>query len=1467
MPDPAPETAAKKPVKPSSRLVPPGIVALLALLGLLLVLRQPPAALVDALLPWLDETVETAVGVPVEFKGVTGVRLGLLQQEATVAGFRLAESFERPDKTFVAAQTVRIRWHALSYLLGNPSPITVELDRPDIRLRLDAQGRFGFSPKASGEPSGPMPHGPDIALRWRGAQVHWLDEKAKVGLQVDLPTGTATLADFRRLVWDFAGTLGPGSLASKGALNLETGKGDASLTLAGADVRPFLAYAPELPLKPVKGLIDGQAQIAWQDWDFAPLTLRASGKLAAAATSEHWKGLAKAEGRWRLDSTRVALEPLIVQLAGQTVKLAGTVRWEPTLRYDLKATGDGLALDKLAAALPALDGQPLTGRADLHATISGEQPQVQGRLDGTGLGWGDFRTGRSQSRFVLDADGIVVTGDAGLADGRLDHTVRVGWGERPELRGDVQLSGIRLAKLSPALSDVGGTVSGSLHLAGSPADPTLRARLRGDALKLQAGLPPLDGLVVSADGTLKAGHADLTTRLAGGTGRVQAAWQGDALSAKWQLHDVSAAALRSWAPDLHAGRFDVQGQANASRAAISRDWRQFQATTSLRVADARWQTYPAVGGEVTGQWRLGRWEADGHLQTGPDRVTLKADGVQPTKGPASLRVNWDGRVANLGRWLPQPQDWERGEVLTTGVLRYAGDWAGQAELRVPQLTHARGSIGSGRLAVTLADRRVSIAQGQWQHGREQITLGGHVDLLADPVLALNLRLEQADLKHLLTAYESFTATKVTPAALPATLPVTDRLPRLDRRPAVLNRTDLRQGLPERIPLLEVLEYWQPIARLYPPMQSTDADGGDELPIGGKVTAYLGLRGKASDPSVRGSLSIADAFVDQHRIASVQATGRWARTDWDLDALEVITGNGGRLKAEGEVRAGQLTFEAIGNQVDLAPLELLMAPYGYVLNGAADLLLSVSGRVDDPQALLSLTVDHGKLNAQPFDQLSVVASMADRRLELTHVGFRQGTKQAIATGTVPLQTNQPISLYLRAEDESLGLLSLFTDRAEWLDGSGYFSLHVKGTPQEPRLDGRLALRNARLYLPSMGETLDAISGDVLLTYREVPTTLPGGGQGLRVINEVRVNDLTSTYNGGQVVVAGSIELPWRHEPGFWGLRVTAKDIGIRRGGLYDGTASASLTIRNELSDPVISGKVVLAKGTSALRSGSTTTTELSTVGSTKSAPLPFRISNLRVELGEEFWVKTPIFEMQPHGMIVVDWRNLADSPTIRGELVSTKGHIYLTSYQFKIVKAQADFVVREFDRDVSPINPRLTMVIAGSIPNPRSATRNMVPVEGHLTAFLENLETQNAFKLEWRNSAGLSDEEITKVVTGRTIADVASGNIDQVASDISPLLTQALFDPITDRIAQVLQLDEINVGLGNSLSDPAFRVALTKPLFNGLSVGFSRVFSTQPVTTYSLRYRVFNNWSLLYEFEDPRDRTTLGTVSTQFNARF
>ncbi|MBC7544768.1 MAG: translocation/assembly module TamB domain-containing protein [Candidatus Sericytochromatia bacterium] len=1478
-PTDAPPEVSPSPASPRFRL-PKRFAVLAIVIALLLVIRHPPAFLLEGFRPQIATYLSKAIGVPVRLGRIESVTLGLFRQEAVFSGFTMAESPSRPDATFVGADRIELRWRAIYALLGEKIPIEAVLMHPHVNLRLDKTGKFGFAPKPKdpNAPPGEYPHGPDIAVRWEQGTVDWDDEKAKIHVATQLPQGDATLGDLRHLSLKTAGTVSGGTLIAKASADLKTGDGSADLSFDKLNALPFLAYSPKLPIRVVKGQLDGSAKAQWLKWGEKSLSLRATGLIDTTLRSAQWRGPLTGKGRFRMTEAMVAFDALEARLADQPVRVKGSVRWKPKLFYDLTAQGDELAVAKLAKAIPGLESQPLTGVATLTAKLRGERFEMTGNLGGRGLGFGPYTTGRTTGTFRLTETGITLDPRTTFGGGTVQTRVAVTWKGPVRMTVDADMQQIGLKSLIPGLKGGSDTINGHIRLAGAPNALTITADVTGD-YGLPSHLPPLRDIRISGGGTVDRGQARLTGSLSTGTLAVDARWGGDRLAGEVVIANVPATVLRPWVPDINGGGLGLQGAVRASRQAGTADWRAFVANGTMTVAGLSMRDRPVANADHRWGWERGAWHLDGNWRAGPDRLKFASLGLMAKNpiGVPPLRLSWQGDVVNVAAWLPAT-DVQRGTGHTDGNIRHAGGWSGEAKLRIGTMSVHEADLGAGRIHVRLAGDNLKVVEGLWQRGEEKLLLSGDVGLAGpSPRLGLQARIEQGNLENLIKQYRTFTRTVPAPKPLPLNLPVTDRLPRLDRRPAVINAPDLRRNLPERIPVLAVLDYWMPIARMYPPVQEVGTGtgpGNGDVPIRGKISAYVRITGMVKAPIITGSVALADVRVDDYAVASARLRGQWAGSRWDLSDLTVLSGNGGVLHAKGAVDGGKVTLTANGDDIDLGLLKPVMAPYGYALTGAADILLDVSGTTARPKAIMSLTVNHGRLNNQPFDVLDVLTGLENNVVDVTRLLLRQGKKDASLSGTIPLSVYQPMDITVRATDDSLGLISLVTRQAEWLSGKGLFTLSLTGTPQEPKMDGRLVLKDGRVYLPGLGETIDNLQGTVLLTHESVPASrnlAEGIGAGrTRIQNAVRMDNLTGRYNGGKVAISGSIDLPWRHEPGFWGLRVDVTDVAIRRGGLYDGLASAALTIRNELSDPVISGKVVLAKGTTSLSTGTASTVSAGASTTKKSAPPPVRISNLKVEVGNEFWVRTPIFELQPHGTVTIDWRNMADMPIVRGSLLSNKGMLTLTSYQFKVIQAKADFVdvrLGDFDQQASPINPKLDMTITGSIPNPRTTDGRPVPVEGHLSAFLENLETRGNIKLTWKNDAGLGDDEINRVVSSSAISDVASGDIGKLAGNMSPLVTRALFDPITDRLAQLLTLDEVNVGLGSSLADPAFRVAVSKPLFGNFSLGLSRVFAAQPITNFSLRYRVFNNWSLQYEYEDPKDKSAFGTVSTQWNTKF
>ena len=445
--------------------------------------------------------------------------------------------------------------------------------------------------------------------------------------------------------------------------------------------------------------------------------VRADADLGVAGALERWAvagGATLRRGREqatvRIDGrgtrSQLALRSLQAAMPQGRLDATGLLRWSPQLAWRADAR---LAGFDPGYFVPGWDGA-IDGRLDGHGTQDArgrlqarvEVPRLGGRLRGRPL--------QGHGRFSLD--GGAVAGQLALAlgrsrvdaRGRLDGTLAL----------DARFAPLHLDDLLP---HAGGTLEGTLHLAGPRDAPDIEAQLRGSALAF-AGYRA---------GTLDA-HGRLPWRRGSGTLAVDARdlVAGAALA---RVHVAARGAVEDLQFDAQASGAPGALSATASLARRNGRWQGTLARLQLAPArGAHWSLQaPARFAQAGNGWRL----ASSCLR-GSDGGTLCASADWPRHG-----VDLDGSALPLALatpWLPPRSDGRpwllHGDIALQAQLRPARPaWRGTLHatsaaggLRNSERAR-RDLVGYSQLALdaTFDPQRVTATLGAGLDG------GGRVD--------------------------------------------------------------------------------------------------------------------------------------------------------------------------------------------------------------------------------------------------------------------------------------------------------------------------------------------------------------------------------------------------------------------------------------------------------------------------------------------------------------------------------------------------------------------------------------------------------------------------------------------------------------------------------------------------------------------------------------------------------------------
>jgi autotransporter translocation and assembly factor TamB len=410
------------------------------------------------------------------------------------------------------------------------------------------------------------------------------------------------------------------------------------------------------------------------------------------------------------------------------------------------------------------------------------------------------------------------------------------------------------------------------------------------------------------------------------------------------------------------------------------------------------------------------------------------------------------------------------------------------------------------------------------------------------------------------------------------------------------------------------------------------------------------------------------LVLPRRTWALTQPGRFQLSDerLDLSPLVLAAGDGaGLIRLAGSLpRAGEGSLEASVLGLDLRDVYALLQRDTSSIAGTLQLDVTVGGTAAEPTlwgtgSVADLLVgDLGSPFAQGF------FNYRDRRLDANLLLWKTGKQVLHLSAALPVdlalatvsrrQLPGPLQIRAVADSTELSVLEAFSRNLRRVRGRLDADVEIAGTWEEPRLGGRLAIRDGAATVPGLGvrysglRTAIRFEGDSLM----IDSLVVDGGQGsLRATGTVRLEDLARPV------------LDLRFQPRRFRV------IDVRRFLTLD--ATGQLALRGPLMNARLRGRVtadqaelhfadLLTKrivdlenpGDSGLIDLDLVRTERLGADFQSRFLDSLRIDTLQVRMGQNVWLRSGEANIQLDGAITVD--KLRDSYRVDGELSALRG---------------------------------------------------------------------------------------------------------------------------------------------------------------------------------------------------------------------
>lgn len=1159
--------------------------------------------------------------------------------------------------------------------------------------------------------------------------------------------------------------------------------------------------------------------------------------------------------RFQLDA------PLVRVTDIQAVPVAGGVI-KGQARYNLGPAGRGLVANLQAQNVPGdaiarLYGVAETvtvGRVNAQAQISGPpgnlETAVQFRApEATYATTGEVvvREGRTFLRnIVAQVAGGTVRASGQIVDGLLQANVNTAGVPlrqfsqqlRGQLSGQLQVAG-PVAALRPENIRAQGKLRFSQGLSLIQEPITAQVRFNGENILVQEATAP----GFSANGLI-------ATRFRG-----PGAPQITALDLNVRADDYSLAALPAVGPTnvQLAGEADLVGRLTGSPTAPN--FNGSLVVTDLALNQIAFES--RLSGRIS---YSGERQLDLRLAGDQDRINLA---LGPNFQPESFYIRREEAIATGRRAGDQllvdveqfplaALNLQPGQLGPIAGLA-AGDFVynlqtrsltGDLEVERPSLGTLVGDRFVGQ--VRFADGVATLTGGELQLGQTRYQVSAQFIPGANPQFSGQVDVAQAEIQDILTALQFFDI---------------DDLRRGLQPPVYGNAADVQTvgvGAPEA-PLLTQLRRLSEIQTLIDQQVARREEASPLPPLAdllGKLNGQIRFAG-SQQAGVEANFSLRGQDVNWGRYAfdQVVADGRLADGTVSFSPLRIVSGE--RFAAfSGQLGQQQLVGQLVLNDI---PVEALNQFTDLPLDVAGNLdgSITLAGSLTNPQAQGQFSLDSAAFNGTTLRTAAATFAYRDARLNLNSTSYLEGSTEPVQiSGSIPyvlpfastLPATNQVNLDLYVQDEGLALLNLFTDQITWVNGQGVVNLQVRGTLEQPLVNGLVALDNATLRAQALAEPVTNATGTIRFNR-----------------DFIQVERLAGRFSDGQVVAAGILPIfdpaAGKAAAASTPLSISLQDLDLKLKGLFRGDVGGNLVVTGTAFSPVLGGTVQLSDGQVVLANlpqlqGTTSAPSGAETDSATAAPgfSGLQFNNLRVNLANDLQISyPPVLNFVASGDVLLNgsFENLRP----QGRVSFRQGQVNLFTTRFRLNRQEENYAQFLPNQGLDPfLNLNLITTVTEVVRPPVTeagivegrpvtalgaidSVRIRAEVEGQASELINNFRNT----VELSSSPGRSEEEIIGLIgggfantQGEGDATLALANIAGSAffSNIQGFLDNALGSRADFRLFPTLTPTET----GNSVL--GLGAELGYDITNRFTASILQVLTTpENPTQLNLRYQV------------------------------
>lgn len=660
-------------------------------------------------------------------------------------------------------------------------------------------------------------------------------------------------------------------------------------------------------------------------------------------------------------------------------------------------------------------------------------------------------------------------------------------------------------------------------------------------------------------------------------------------------------------------------------------------------------------------------------------------------------------------------------------------------------------------------------------------------------------------------------------------------------------------------------------------------GQSEQPIDGRLAFTLNANGTLTEPRADFASTISAITLGGVSLDSIVTRVRLRDTSVTIDTLHGH-GLGQRLTVSGALELGRDSSGALAfpddavvrgairsDSIDLRLFEVMLSE-GMTLAGRASLDMSWDGTMTDPNlrgqvdvrdvnfvpqpALDSITgfnlrmltrdtdftidTGYGAYNNMPFTLKGTASLVEFEKLRTDLRLVSQGFGSLQVRGTM---SADELDMDVRIDTLMLGLFEPFVAMVDTLDGTLSCDLTLRGSFEDPEINGRLMSRDLKVKPALMDSTIHG--GVVVMTFEG---------------NRVTVDSVYAAVGPGWLLINGTFMVDDQAVSDI-DLALTARSVTFSAEDLCIVTIDSShLTFRTTTEGYRLAGRLEL--GDSRLTANFPWSSVLPWVVSVEEVPPDYpemlrqTALDIQVRESKKLWVDNNLARIRMHAALAIV--GSVARPTLSGQITVEEGYILYLDRKFDV---KTGMVLMS---NPNRFNPEVNFSAEAKVTNYQGITPTTYTITTSATGPMDQLRTSLT------SNPPLSEPDVVSLLTlGATreqLTGTEGGGTGDVLTDRAGALTSNRISSIAGRhVESALGLEEFSVqgNLFNPNQGGGTRLRATKRLSDRVRVTYMSTVGSANEQAIRVEYR----WTDHISLQGQTDRQGKAVLNIKYGLRF